>query len=415
MLIFGFIFFVNPVPMGLDLFPDVFGCILIFFGLTQLAFFDGEIEKSKRYMLCLLITEAARLALMKSVFLTEISSNRMLAVTAFSIVEGMLYVLFFRSFFGGLSYFSMRNNCNKTLAKCDGCAFLSYLSFFVRLAATLIPELLAIIELEQEFTTDFDTLDTITEILASKPVLIVLLSLLALVTGVAWYISLCGLLNSFDSEARELLDRRYTDEYSSRPEMIRPKKLRNGSLMLYFALFFAADITLDGIRIIPASAMFLVMFIATFFLKDLSDFSATKKLCLPAFILLLCAEVFKAVFVPYGAIAIYETDLWIVAVGGIISVLAVPLCMLCVRSFLANLRRLSVALGGKEIPTSSAWVAYCLMMILWTIGYVVPYFYSFVSTLRFFAAVVFIWQTAKVISQINYEEYERFSLYGDEQ
>jgi hypothetical protein len=59
----------------------------------------------------------------------------MLAVTAFSIVEGIVYVIFFKKLFSGISYYAMRNNCNKTLERCDGTAFLSYLAFFIRLGA----------------------------------------------------------------------------------------------------------------------------------------------------------------------------------------------------------------------------------------------------------------------------------------
>ena len=52
-LIFGFLFFVNPAPMGFDLLPDVFGCILLYFGLTQLSFFDGAIENARKNILYL--------------------------------------------------------------------------------------------------------------------------------------------------------------------------------------------------------------------------------------------------------------------------------------------------------------------------------------------------------------------------
>lgn len=411
-LVFGFLFFINPCPLGFDILPDVFGAVLIFFGLTQLAYFDGSAEKAKNMVLYLSIVEMIKLFFMESTATTLIPSNRMLSVTSFSIVEGILYILFFRAFFEGVSYFSMRNNCNETLKKVDGTAFLSYLAFFVRIAATLLPELLAILELSIYTETDFDVIDSITDIISAKPVIVVLVSLIALVTGIAWFVSICGLLSTFFKESSEILDERYISEYISRPEIMRPKKLKQGSCGLYFAFFFALDLVFDGIRIVPSSAMFLFMFGSVFLFRDIFNFKETKRFSVFSFIALLGTEIFRALFVPNGAIVIYETDLWIIAVGALIALVAAPLCLLTVRFFLSELRALQQTLGGSEIFTTGAWVSYCIMLTLWAAGFIVPYFYSFIASARFIAAGIFIWQTSKIISQINDEEIERVSLYG---
>ncbi len=412
LLILGFAFFINPVPLGLDLLPDALGCILIYFGLNQLAYFDGAIEKAQKNIFYLFVIESIRLLLMKSVFMTEISTNRMLALTVFSLIEGILYVVFFRQFFGGISYYSMRNNCNKALARSDGCAFMSYLAFFVRIGASLIPEFVAIIEVEKEFATDFETIDSITAIIDAKPVLVVLLSLIALVAGVAWFINICGFLKTFHKESGEEMDLRYNAEYSSRPEMVRPKRLKYWSYVIYSALFFSLDIAFDGIRIIPAAAMFLLLFVSAFFMKNIGTSAKPNWLCIIAAVLFAGSDIFRSVFVPYGAIAIYETELWIVAVSSVIAVVTAAVSMICVRIFLADVRRLAEELGSKDIYTVFPWVSYCIMTFLWVIGYSVPYFYSYISTLRLIFAVVFIWQTAKVFIIINDEESERASLYS---
>ena len=219
LLLIGFAFFINPVPLGLDIIPDVFGCALIYLGLTQLAYFDGQIEQARRSVLYLFIVEAVKLFMMRSVFLAEISSNRMLAVTIFSIIQGILYIMLFKTLFGGINYFAMRNDCNKTLAKCDGTAFLSYLAFFTRIAATLLPELLATVEIylyaESDTDLDLDKLNTIEALLSAKPLLVILLSLIALVTGIAWFVSICKTVSLLHKEAGEMLDERYFAEYSS--------------------------------------------------------------------------------------------------------------------------------------------------------------------------------------------------------
>ncbi len=416
LLLLGFAFFINPTPLGLDLIPDAFGCLLIFFGLTQLAYFDGAVENAKRGILYLFIAEAVRLLLMRSVFMTNIGSNRMLAVTGFSIVEGILYLMIIRNLFGGIEYFSMRNNCNQALAKCDGCAFLTYLAFFVRIAATLVPELFALLEIymydNAEVEIDFDTLDVISELLNSKVIVVVLFSFISFVTSVAWFVSFWKLIKTFYSEASETLDSRYYSEYSSRPEMVRPRKLRKGCWAIYIAIFFIMDLSFDGMRIIPASAMFFGLFIATWFFKGLGDFRKTRVWSIPAGILMLATEIFRSVTVPNGAIRIYETDLWIVAVGGIMTLVAAPLCLLCVRSLLLDLSNLSQKLGGERVVVTIPWALYCVMLTLWAAGFIVPYYYSYISTLRAFCAFFFIWQTVKIVGGIYEDECERVSLYG---
>lgn len=412
LLLLGFCFFVNPVPLGLDLIPDVFGCILIYFGLTQLAYFDGKLESARKSILYLLIVELIKLLMMDMIYSASISSNRMLGVTSFAIVQGIVYVMFFKQFFGGLGYYSMRNGCDEAFKRYDGTAFLSYLAFFIRLLATVLPELLALLETELYFETDFDVMDSITAILGVKPVLVVLCSMISLVASVSWIVSMFGLLRVFHKEAGEELDRRYYTEYSSKPEMVRPKKLRTGSFVFYAALAFSLDLVFDSIRVVPFSAMFLLLALGGWMLRGISSFKKTKLWAIPSFILMLGTEIFRMYFTSQGAIVIFETDLWIVAVCSALAVITAPVCLICIRSLLEELRQLQQNLGGNPIETKNAWVSSCVLVVLWASGFAVPYFYSSVSTLRFFAALVFIYQTAKLIVQINDEEIQRFILYG---
>ncbi len=407
MLICGFLFFINPVPMGFDILPDVFGCILLFLGLTQCAYFDGSVDTARRFIGYLTIVEAIKLFTMRSVMLAEISSNRMLFVTLFSIAEGILYVIIFKYLFDGISYFSARNDCNETLNRCEGIMFLSNLAFFSRIVATLVPELWPLIELELYIETDFDVADSLADIISAKPVVILLLSLVAFITLIWWYVSIVRLLIVFHKESGEGLDVRYNAEYTSQPEKGLPKRLRIGCWLIYAALFFAIDFTLDEKRVIPASFMFLILFAATFAFKGISRFERTKRYALPAFVLLFGAERFQAVFVPYGAVAIVETDIWIVAVDAVICLVAIPVCLLCVRGFLADIRELSANLGVTVMPTSGAWLWYCLSVVFWSIGYVVPYFYGNVSSLRFISACIFILLSAKRLSDIKEEFAEK--------
>jgi len=415
LLLMGFFFFINPVPLGFDFLPDVFGCILLYFGLTQIAYFDGEIEKARKYVLYLFALEAVHWLSMSAFVSTSIGSNRMLAVSVFAIGQAILYILIFKALFGGISYFSMRNNLNATLAKCDGCAFMSYLAFFVRIAATVIPELLYILELESVQAETFEEIENIADIMSAKPLIVLLCSFIALVTGIAWYVSVRGLTVSLFKEGSELMDSRYSVEYTSKPRLVRMKKLRYFSVTLYAALVFSTDIVFDSNHITPVWVMFLLLIAAYFFAKDLGGLKYTPITAAVPAVIFFIADAFKDKYVPNGAVYIHETDLWIVFVNLAIAVLGAISAILCIRFFLKELNGVSVYLTGKSINPKKAYIAYCVSLTLWTAGYVVPYYFGSVSTLRFIATAVFIWQTGKLIVQINDNYAERISLYGEDE
>ena len=67
LLLLGFAFFINPVPFGLDILPDVFGCIALYFGLTQLAYFDGSVEEARKCISYLFIVELIHLLMRRLV------------------------------------------------------------------------------------------------------------------------------------------------------------------------------------------------------------------------------------------------------------------------------------------------------------------------------------------------------------
>ena len=418
LILFGFLFFINPLLRGFDILPDVFGCILIYFGLTQLAFFDGAVDNARKCFIYLAVVEAVHCLTMTSVLTAENSSNRMLAVTVLAIIDAILYVIIFRQLFSGINYYSMRNNCNKALQKCDGTAFLTYLAFFIRLAATLIPELLATIEIylyaEDNVDISLEELDKIADIMTAKPLIEILFIFIAAVVGIAWYISLFGLIKAFFSEAGDKLDSEYTARYTSNPQKTRATRLKISVYTLYFALFFAIDFVMSGMRIVPASVMFLVLFIASFLFKGISDFKGTKIYSSIAFVLLLGAEIFRHLFLPTeNSFAVYQIELKFTAIGAVIALVTMTACLLAVRAFLKDLRTLSIDLSGKSVPTSIPWAVYCITAVLWTAGYAVPYLYSYVATLRLFASCIFIWQTVKVVTYIHETEQERVSLYGE--
>lgn len=410
LLLIGSAFFINPVPFGLDILPDVIGCLLIWWGLTQLSFFDGSVESARKYMLWLAAVEGLHLLMMRSVLLTDISSNRMLAVTVLAICEGILYILVFKNLFSGISYFAMRSDANGTLSLSDGTAFMSYLAFFVRLGAMLIPELLAILEVRLNIVEDFDTYDAISAFLGMKPIIVILLSAIALGVSCAWYFSVFKLIRSLVAESGVSLDIRYYGEYTSRPEKTRPKRLRAACICVYTAFFFLIDFSIDGTRIIPASFCFLFLFVSTRIFSGIYEFKGTKRLAIPAFLSLLACELFTKLLTPNGAVIIYETPLITVISASLLGLGSAVLCMLCMRVFLLEINSLSITLGFGEVPTFIPWVAYCAQTVFRTVPFALPYLYSTFYLPRLIAAAVFVWCTVRALAYIYNRELERCIL-----
>lgn len=412
LILIGFAFFINPVPFGLDIIPDVIGCVLLFLGLTQLAYFDSSIEDARKGVLYLAVVELLHLFMMRSMISTEISTNRLLAVTGFSIVQGILYIIILKKLFGGISYFAMRNNCNKTLNKCDGTAFLSYLAFFVRIGATFLPELIALLEWKLYVELDPDKHDALAAFVDMKPVIVVLFTLIALGTSVGWFVSILKLFTTLHSESGKTLDIRYTTEYSTCPERVLPKRLKRGSIAIYAALFFAIDMTFDEVRVIPASAMYILLFVSTFLFKDLCRFEKTKKLALPTFIMMLATEFFRMTYTARGAVVIYETDISVVLTAAVIGVAAMIFSMLCIRYLLLETKGLCKNLGLSEASTGFAWFFFCASAVLNSLGFVIPYFYEWTATPRLISSVIFIIQTIRIFDRINEDYRQKISLYG---
>lgn len=407
----GFFFFINPVFGFLDILPDAIGCILIFFGLTRLAFLDGEIEKARRTVFILFIAEVVKLCLTPMIISTHIGSDRLAAVSIAFVIEGILYVILFSSFFEGLNYFSTRSGFSETLKRTSGTAFLSYVFFFTRLLATFIPELFSIIELKLSGNVYTDEeVSSIRLVLSAKPVLTVFLALLTLGVGIAWYVSFSRTMRIFGSESRETIENRYASEYKKVPSLIESRYLSIGSVFLCVSLFFALDFSFDDIRIIPASAMFLLLFVSALIMKRLAPFTGTRRYALPAFFVLAGTEVYRHFFVRADAIVLIETPFRTVVISALMAVVSSALCLLCVRAFLADLRFLSVSMTGKEPLTDGHWAVYCVLTLLRAEMFILPYTSKWFHAISLLLSAVFILLTVRTVLSIRDEGLARLKL-----
>jgi hypothetical protein len=157
--------------------------------------------------------------------------------------------------------------------------------------------------------------------------------------------------------------------------------------------------------------MFLLLFVSSFAFKGISEFKSTKTFALPAFLLLLATELYRAFLTPYGAIVIYATELWIVAVGAVLAIVTATVSLLAVRSFIGDMKKLSHELGTGELFTGFMWLFYCVTVVLWAVGFAIPYLFPTISGFKLVSSGLFIWQTVKILGGICEKERYNYSLY----
>lgn len=414
LMLIGAFFFANPVVGIVDILPDAVGAALIFFALTRLAFFDGDVERARKYFGILFAVECARLALTSSVSGTSISSNSLLAVTVFTIAEALLYILITRSLFSGAEYFALREGCMEYIARADNTAFTTKLFLSVRLAATFLPELLALAELQaSNAEADPETVDLLIDIISAKPMIIAIAVLISLVAGVVWYCSVFRSVNTFCRETADMIPPRYNAEFVSAPEKYRPAVLARLVYALCFALVFCADISFDNVRFMPLSAFFLLLapicFIAS---RKGFGFGSTAKRAPIAWAAVALAEVYRRFRLPADAVVINEIPISKAVVASVIAVIAVTAALYAADAFLRDTDSLSMTLFDRRAPLFAARICFGIAMFLWGVGYSNPYFLRYTAVLRFVFSALFIYFTAKALLLILDTERENCRLYG---
>lgn len=103
----GILFLLNPTLGIYDILPDLVGCILLMLGIGNGAYIVEKLGSAKRWFLYGALISALKLALS----FADIESVHTLPLTltfAFSLLEMLIYIPAFRSFFSGFDYAAMR-------------------------------------------------------------------------------------------------------------------------------------------------------------------------------------------------------------------------------------------------------------------------------------------------------------------
>ena len=406
--IIGALFFANPVISSVDVLPDCIGCALLFFGLTRLAYLNEGVDRARRLTVYLFAVGVIKLLLTPSFIRTNVSANLMLASTAFLIAEGILYFLIIKSLFAGIEFFASLSGFDRVLKATQSVKTLTFAAFFIRLFATLIPDLTSIAETKIE-TVDEAEADILLDIVKAKPIITALMLTVAAVALIAWFIEAVKFILLIRREAGEEIERRYASTFLKIPEKVSLKKLKIFVYVSIFASVFALDISFDGIKVLPVCAMFLIFAVLPY-IYGKEHFGRFIVFTLAAFVLLGALAVYEHFFVVKDPVVIYETPIRTIIVGTVLNLVAIPVSLYALRMYFCGVGNISRELGQGDARTTAAWVAYCLAAILRSLGSAVPYFRPSIAAAGVILAAIFIVLNAKALIEMLEAEKYRLSL-----
>lgn len=102
--IIAVIIFANPFLSVLDIFPDVIGCILIWFALRRAEFFSPTLEEARRLWLKLALITAGDAVASYFLFSSKDQTLILLSVSVFRVAEAIFMYLAAKSTFDGVVY-----------------------------------------------------------------------------------------------------------------------------------------------------------------------------------------------------------------------------------------------------------------------------------------------------------------------
>ncbi len=138
-LLFGFLFLINPDYFTLDLFPDVFGYLLIAHGLYRLSFLEDRVWQGRRWARYLALISLVKLFTNFIAFTTSVESTRLTLVFLFAAVEGWMGFLLADNVFKGVQYLAVRQDSDLTLKGIDVCGVFARVFFIVKHVLSFLP------------------------------------------------------------------------------------------------------------------------------------------------------------------------------------------------------------------------------------------------------------------------------------
>ena len=270
----GFFFLLNPYFSVLDVLPDFFGWLMVWYALSELSELELRLESASQKMLYLAAVSFARFAAFFLVS-SKSSSAIMLANFVFGILESILLLVFLNDFFGGMEYLLQRYGGFGALEKLPNSKFITSLFMFTKIILGFIPDLSAI--LEHEAYQNITDSQILMEIAGYRPYAIMLFALIVLLIGIWWYSDIIKYFRTIkqDKDFVENVSAVYAEEIADNPGETEMKKLSLSFILIAAGFVFFLDFTVSKLQVLPDVIGTLLIYIGVTRIKGKRDTSFT--------------------------------------------------------------------------------------------------------------------------------------------
>jgi len=272
---YGFIFaapflLFNPAYAIIDPLPDFLGYALICIALSRLRDVNSYFEASSRAFTRLALVELLKLPVALSIFswiaLAERSTMLLLAAFCFAVGELILMTTAWRSFFEGLTVFSeisdgsvaLRGNMTKRIMRA------TLVFFYLREILIVLPELSVLSSQGyDESAFDFSQFTSLFRVLAYFVIIII---------GIVWlvrivrYLAVIGKDHALFESAKQV----YEETVINKPGVGIRREIRSALAVIAAFMLLSADLTIDGMNVIPDTLAFIVAAVAFVMLRKYS-------------------------------------------------------------------------------------------------------------------------------------------------
>ena len=374
----GVIFLANPVFGVLDIMPDVFGCLCLYFGLTELSYTDSRIETAANRLLLLAGIEGIKLVLTPSLFGTSVSSDTLAATSFFGVIEGLLLILVFNNLYEGLSYVVSRRGEGESLGVFEGAKILAFVFVVLRVLLNILPECASLFELAAH--TDITNAEMYYRIAGLKNYFHLLNGFIVLIIGVWWSISILSVFRKIKKDTLFVseLEKAYTTSYGENMRARISSWLKNALRIFFVGIIFFFTLDLGTVSVLPnfvGTAFTLAAVCAMGIPQRLGLFKKLSvPVCIYAFGVQIGAYIYRAVRVDLTIEFFAQLKVWDVIICAVIGIAEavsfILLYRMCQNIFITYVKTLC---GEKTASLMySPSIAVYASSFIYVVGYTLP-------------------------------------------
>lgn len=263
----GLLFFFNPCVNIFDVFPDVFGAILIYLGLRKQAYIDGYFEDARKLSFYLIFVYFAKLCFSLTIFSNP--GNSLPYTFIASVVELIFLLTFIHKLFSGFEYTLMRSTGKMDRIRTNEPYAFAMIFSVVKCVGVVVVELFEL--LTQGGDLDLSANANYYYSLAnSKKYAIVLCVFIQLVLGIIYIFMMSGFFRSIKKHPTYLkeLSEKYNEDLSVNKSKHISLSLSAGYILMILSVIFVYDLYIEGFDVLPDVFIWVFMLLSFIVMKS---------------------------------------------------------------------------------------------------------------------------------------------------